>query len=91
MTSFKLAAAALLFGATVGQSSATMASALAPGSRPNVLFIVVDDLSPAFEQYGHPAITPNLGRLAAQGTQMQRAFVSIAVCKVTLGRRRPVK
>ena len=44
----KLAAAALLLGATVCMSATAFASA--PAGRPNVLFIVVDDLSPAFEQ-----------------------------------------
>lgn len=46
----------------------------------NVLFIVVDDLSTAFEQYGGHAITPNLGRLAAESVQFQNAHVSVAVC-----------
>ena len=49
-------------------------------TKPNVLFIVVDDLSPTFEQYGGLAITPNLGRLAKVSTQFQRAYVSVAVC-----------
>ena len=48
--------------------------------RPNVLFTVVDDLSPAFQQYGGVAHTPNLGRLAAAGVQFDFAFVSVAVC-----------
>ena len=48
--------------------------------RPNVLFIVVDDLGVTTSNYGFPAQTPNLERLAARGTQFQRAFVSIAVC-----------
>ena len=41
---------------------------------------VVDDLGTALEVYGGLAITPNLKRLAAKGTQMRSAFVSIAVC-----------
>ena len=56
------------------------AVAHAAQSKPNVLFIVVDDLAPAFEQYGYPAITPNLGLLAKLGVQFQRAYVSVAVC-----------
>jgi len=49
-------------------------------SRPNVLFIVVDDLSPAIAPYGGLAITPNLERLAQKSTQFQRAYVSVAIC-----------
>ena len=43
-------------------------------------YSVVDDLGTALEVYGGLAITPNLKRLAAKGTQMRSAFVSIAVC-----------
>ena len=49
-------------------------------ARPNVLFIVVDDLGVTTSNYGFPAVAPNLERLAARGTQFERAFVSIAVC-----------
>ena len=48
--------------------------------RPNVLFIVVDDLSPTFEQYGGLSKTPNIGKLAQVSTQFKRAYVSVAVC-----------
>jgi hypothetical protein len=41
---------------------------------------VVDDLGTALDVYGGLALTPNLKRLAAKGTQMRSAFVSIAVC-----------
>ena len=49
-------------------------------SRPNVLFIVVDDLAPTVQPYGGLSITPNMARLAKRGVQMQRAYVSVAVC-----------
>ena len=50
-------------------------------SAPNVLFIAVDDLRPALASYGDPiAITPNIDRLASQGTVFNRAYCQLAVC-----------
>ncbi|WP_406698719.1 sulfatase [Singulisphaera sp. Ch08] len=51
------------------------------GSKPNVLFIAVDDLRPEFGAYGHPEVkSPNLDRLAARGLTFQRAYCQQAVC-----------
>ena len=49
-------------------------------AKPNVLFIVVDDLGTAISPYGGAAHAPNMQRLAAMGTQFRNAYVSIAVC-----------
>ena len=44
------------------------------GSRPNVLFIAVDDLACTLGCYGdYIAETPNIDRLAAQGVCFHRA------------------
>jgi hypothetical protein len=44
--------------------------------RPNVLLIVSEDNGPELGCYGDPyARTPNLDRLAAEGTRFERAFV----------------
>src|SRR5688572_24583413 len=52
-----------------------------PSSRPNVLFIAVDDLRTSLGCYGDPvAITPHLDQLAARGTIFARAYCQIAVC-----------
>ena len=61
--------------------------------KPNVLFIVVDDLRPDLGCYGNTLIkTPNLDRLAARGTIFKRAYCQQAVCSpsrtsVMTGRR----
>lgn len=48
---------------------------------PNLLFIAIDDLRPALGCYGDPiAITPNIDRLASQGTLFNRAYCQLAVC-----------
>jgi choline-sulfatase len=48
---------------------------------PHVLFIAVDDLRPELGAYGNPHIrTPNIDRLAGEGTTFLQAHVQQAVC-----------
>jgi iduronate 2-sulfatase len=50
-------------------------------SKPNILFIAVDDLRPELHCYGvEHMVTPNLNRLAAQGTIFRRAYCQVSVC-----------
>lgn len=50
-------------------------------SKPNVLFIAVDDLRPELGCYGVPIIkSPNIDRLAKQGRLFKRAYCQQAVC-----------
>jgi len=59
-----------------------------PKDRPNVLFIIVDDLNVAIGSYldtaTHPqyatASTPNIDRLAAQGVRFERTYVQNPIC-----------
>lgn len=50
--------------------------------RPNVLFILCDDLRPAaLGCYGSPHVrTPNIDRLAAEGVRFQNAFCTTSLC-----------
>ena len=67
-----------------------LCSALAPplsaadghGGRPNVLFIIADDLTAtALSCYGNTTCrTPNIDRLAARGTRFTRAFCNATYC-----------
>jgi iduronate 2-sulfatase len=53
-------------------------------TKPNVLFIAVDDLRPEMGCYGNNVVkTPNFDRLAARGTVMNRAYCQQAVCSPT--------
>jgi iduronate 2-sulfatase len=54
---------------------------VAAASRPNVLFIAVDDLRPELGCYGADHIvSPNMDRLAARGILFERAYCQQAVC-----------
>ncbi len=67
---------------------AMFASLAAPGScadpelaRPNILWLSCEDISPHLGCYGDPhAITPNLDRLASEGTRYTRVFTAAGVC-----------
>lgn len=53
-------------------------------SKPNVLWIYVDDMSDWFGCYGHTAVpTPNIDALAAEGTRFERAYMPAPVCSST--------
>jgi len=48
---------------------------------PNVLFIAVDDLRPELGCYGKELISsPNIDRLASEGTRFDRSYCNIPVC-----------
>ena len=52
-----------------------------PATRPNILWIIVDDMSANFSSYGERTIqTPHVDRLAREGTKFSRAFVTAPVC-----------
>lgn len=49
--------------------------------KPNVLFIVVDDLRPLLGCYGNAQMkTPNIDRLAKKGVVFERAYCQFAAC-----------
>lgn len=55
--------------------------AAAQSVRPNVLFIMADDLNDDMGAFGHPIVqTPNINRLAAESVRFDRAFTQYALC-----------
>jgi uncharacterized sulfatase len=60
-------------------------AAAPPGSkgasrRPNVLLVILDDLSVRLGSYGYPVRTPNIDRLAALGRRFERAYAQVPMC-----------
>lgn len=56
-------------------------SVQADARKPNVLFIAVDDLRPQLACYGVKSMhTPNIDRLASQGTVFERAYCMVPTC-----------
>jgi iduronate 2-sulfatase len=52
-----------------------------PAQKPNVLFIIVDDLRPDFGCYGNAEVkSPNMDQLASEGLLFQRAYCQMAIC-----------
>lgn len=60
---------------------ALRAAAAAGADRPNIVWIIVDDMSPNFSSFGETRIeTPHVDRLVAEGTKFSRCFVTAPVC-----------
>lgn len=67
----------LLSSLLVGLGAASSGAA----EKPNVLFILVDDLKPTIGAFGdETAITPNLDRLSRAGVRFENAYCNQAVC-----------
>jgi arylsulfatase A-like enzyme len=57
------------------------ADAPKPAARPNILWIVMDDVGAELPCYGEKRIqTPNIDRLVREGTLFERAFLTASVC-----------
>lgn len=55
-----------------------------PITRPNIVWILVDDMSPHLSCYGETSIrTPHLDQMAAHGTRFTRAFVTGPICSIS--------
>jgi arylsulfatase A-like enzyme len=67
-------------GATLG--AGRHARAARPDTRPNILFVVIDDLRwDEFGEGGHPYLkTPHIDRLAREGTSFTRAIHATPLC-----------
>lgn len=78
-----LAAAVLLAGTSAAaQPGLPSADSLPP--RPNIVWLVAEDLSPMLPMFGDSTVaTPNLSRLAARGIRYPNTFVTAPVCAVS--------
>jgi arylsulfatase A-like enzyme len=73
---------ALLLGAIASMTLPVRRAAASGAAPPNIVFILADDMGYAdLGCYGRPDIrTPNIDRLAAQGTRLTQAYANSAVC-----------
>jgi iduronate 2-sulfatase len=64
-----------------GVLATVFSATAAPASRPNVLFLISDDLNNLLGCYGDPlAKTPHLDKLAARGVRFDRAYCAFPLC-----------
>ncbi|MFN7938090.1 MAG: sulfatase [Bryobacteraceae bacterium] len=73
-----------LLGSTLASAAYAQPGPRALAKQPNILWILAEDISPQLGCYGEPLIqTPNLDRLAAQGTRFTRAYTTAPVCSAS--------
>ncbi len=66
---------------TVCLGYALNSSSFAVAERPNVLFVICDDLNCDIGCYGHPLVqTPNIDRLAQRGVRFEQAHCQYPLC-----------
>jgi uncharacterized sulfatase len=54
------------------------------GSRPNVLYVILEDTGPNYACYGEPLVrTPHIDRFASQGVRFTNAFCTGPVCSAS--------
>jgi len=72
-----------LEGALAG-SALTRASASPQATRPNILYVIQEDIGPNHACYGEPLVrTPNLDRFASQSIRFTHAFTTGPVCSAS--------
>lgn len=63
------------------QTAGNQPRSAAVANRPNVLWIMADDMGPELSSYGQPLVrTPNLDGLAREGVRFTRAHTTAPVC-----------
>ena len=74
-----------MLGMAAAATKANAALTSVPTERPNIVFIMADDLGYAdLGCYGRPDLkTPNIDRLAADGIRLLSAYANSAVCSAT--------
>ncbi|MGH9846112.1 MAG: sulfatase family protein [Blastocatellia bacterium] len=79
-----LTLAAALLTQTFTGVRATVSNNSRQQTRPNILWILAEDISPQLSCYGEPLVqTPNIDKLASQGARFTRAFTTAPVCSAS--------
>jgi len=75
---------ALGLGAVMIATPGRLSAGRKQDRRPNILWILSEDISPDLSCYGTPAVhTPNLDKLAGQGIRFTNAFTTGPVCSAS--------
>lgn len=75
---------AILFFASFIAAIARLDAADAQTTKPNIVWLIAEDMSPHFGCYGEKSIqTPNVDKLAADGLLFERAFVTGPICSIS--------
>jgi arylsulfatase A-like enzyme len=70
-------------GRTVASTDTSTTAQAVTDNRPNILWLIVEDMSADFSCYGQRDIqTPHVDALAASGTRFSRAFVTAPICSI---------
>ena len=78
------AAAVVLMGLFCLPRTASAAAAAPHTAKPNIVWIMAEDMGPDLSCYGTPAVrTPVLDRLAAEGARYTQAFTTAPVCSTS--------
>lgn len=73
--------AALLAGVSIAFCESTGRAAEVAADKPNVLFLICDDLNCDLGCYGHPFVkTPNIDRLATRGVRFENTYCQYTLC-----------
>src|SRR5438445_724065 len=68
----------------MGQTAAAGVLAAQGANRPNVLYVILEDIGPQMACYGEPLVaTPHLDRFAAEGVRFTHAFNAAPVCSAS--------
>lgn len=71
----------------LGQSASAVAAAQAsrePAARPNILYVILEDIGPNLACYGEPLVkTPNLDRFGSQSIRFTSAYTTGPVCSAS--------
>ena len=64
-------------------TSEARAAVVPQKQRPNIVWMIVEDMSAHYSCYGETTIqTPNVDQLASRGTRFSRAFVTAPICSI---------
>ncbi len=83
-TSVGLQTLLILFCILLSSFTAAVAIENEAAMRPNIVWVIVEDMSPDFSCYGQTDITtPNVDRLAREGVRFTKAFVTAPICSTS--------